>query len=739
MKFIPQHDLMDCGPACLSMIAIHYGKTYDIQYLRENTFMTREGVTLLGISQAAEKIGFSTLPAKLTLEKLIGLVISSQVSLPCIIHWNQNHFVVLRKISKSPFSRKYVFKLADPAYGFISLNQQKFEFSYLSGDEEGVALFLEPSTEFTELKVQKTRKPSISYLLNYLSPFKKQLIAMMLLLLIGSGINLTFPFLTQNLIDKGINYKDLNFITLILLAQLALFFGLITFEIIRNRIALKTGTKLSIRIIAGFLKKMLRLPIKFFESKMIGDLQQRIQDNERIENFITSQTILTAFSIITFSVYFGVLCYYDINILAIYLILTAIAVIWSFYWLRKRKIVDYFKFQEQSKNQSSIYELINGVSEMKLNQFEAYKCKEWEDIQQKLYKINLRLLKIDQFQHSGFEFFNQSKNIIVTFLAAYNVVIGQMTLGELMGISYIIGQMNSPVNQLVIFFRSLQDARLSLERLNEVQNNPDEEQPEQLPLNIYSPMQLKSVTKGITLYNVSFQYQGPLSPFVLKDIDLFIPEGKITAIVGTSGSGKTTLLKLLLKFFSPVEGTVLYNQDNINQLSAQSLRQNTGVVMQDGYIFSDTIERNIATGDEDIDPDKLRKATEVAYLDNFIDSLPLGYKTKIGTDGNGISGGQRQRILIARAVYKNPHYIFFDEATSSLDAESEKKIYDNLQRFFHGKTVIIIAHRLSTVKNADQIIVLKNGMITEKGTHQKLVSNQSEYFNLVRNQLELGE
>jgi ATP-binding cassette subfamily B protein len=433
------------------------------------------------------------------------------------------------------------------------------------------------------------------------------------------------------------------------------------------------------------------------------------------------------------------LCYYDINILAIYLILTAIAVIWSFYWLRKRKIVDYFKFQEQSKNQSSIYELINGVSEMKLNQFEAYKCKEWEDIQQKLYKINLRLLKIDQFQHSGFEFFNQSKNIIVTFLAAYNVVIGQMTLGELMGISYIIGQMNSPVNQLVIFFRSLQDARLSLERLNEVQNNPDEEQPEQLPLNIYSPMQLKSVTKGITLYNVSFQYQGPLSPFVLKDIDLFIPEGKITAIVGTSGSGKTTLLKLLLKFFSPVEGTVLYNQDNINQLSAQSLRQNTGVVMQDGYIFSDTIERNIATGDEDIDPDKLRKATEVAYLDNFIDSLPLGYKTKIGTDGNGISGGQRQRILIARAVYKNPHYIFFDEATSSLDAESEKKIYDNLQRFFHGKTVIIIAHRLSTVKNADQIIVLKNGMITEKGTHQKLVSNQSEYFNLVRNQLELGE
>lgn len=739
MKFIPQHDLMDCGPACISMIASHYGKTYDIQYLRENTFLTREGVTLLGITQAAEKIGFSTLPTKLTLEKLIGLVISSQVSLPCILHWNQNHFVVLRKISKSMFTNKYIFKLADPAYGFISLNQQKFEFSFLSGDEEGVVLFMEPSTQFSKQKQDTIRKPSIKYLLNFLKPFKKQLIAMMVLLLLGSGINLTFPFLTQNLIDKGINYKDLDFITLILFAQLALFFGLITFEIIRNRIALKTGTILSIRIIAAFLRKMLRLPIKFFESKMIGDLQQRIQDNERIENFITSQTILTAFSIITFSVYFGVLCYYDINILAIYLIMTTIAIFWSFFWLRKRKIVDYFKFQEQSKNQSSIYELINGVSEMKLNQFEEYKCKEWEDIQQKLYKINLRLLRIDQFQHAGFEFFNQFKNIVVTFLAAYQVVIGQMTLGELMGISYIIGQMNSPVNQLVVFFRSLQEARLSLERLNEVQHNPDEEQPNQLPLHIQDTKLLTPLEKGITLRNVSFQYQGPQSQFVLKNINLFIPEGKITAIVGTSGSGKTTLLKLLLKFFCPVEGNILYDKENINRLSAKSIRQNSGVVMQDGYIFSDTIERNIATGDEDIDPEKLKTATQTAFLDNYIDSLPLGYKTKIGTDGNGISGGQRQRILIARAVYKNPHYIFFDEATSSLDAESEKHIYDNLQKFFHGKTVIVIAHRLSTVKNADQIIVLKNGMITEKGTHQELVSNQSEYFNLVRNQLELGE
>lgn len=738
MKFVPQHDLMDCGPACISMIASHFGKEYSIQSLRENTFMTREGVSLLGIHQAATDIGFSTLPAKLTTENLIELTRSSQVPMPCILHWNQNHFVVLCKITKSPFLKKNVFKVADPGYGFITLSQEKFELSFLNGDEEGVALFMEPTEKFFEQSSKKSKAFSIKYLLEYLNPFKKQLVLMTLLLFLGSGLNLIFPFLTQNLIDRGINQKNLSFITLILIAQLSVFVGMITIEIFRNWIALKVGTRLSIKIISEFLKKMLKLPIKFFDSKMVGDLQQRILDNERIEHFITSQSILTAFSIVTFSVYFGVLCYYDFKILSIYLILTATAVLWSFFWLRKRKIVDYFKFQEQSKNQSSIFEIINGVSEMKLNQFEEFKRLEWENIQDKLFKINVRLLRIDQFQSSGFEFFNQLKNILVTFLAAYYVVKNKMTLGELMSVSYIIGQMNSPVNQLVSFFRSLQDARLSLERLNEVQNNPDEEQPEQILLNVKDEVQKEVTERGVSLKNISFQYQGPMSPFVLKDIDLFIPEGKISAIVGTSGSGKTTIMKLLLKFYEPVKGDILYNQYNISNLSANGLRENVGVVMQDGYIFSDTIERNIATSDKEIDQEKLKRAVRVANLENFIDSLPIGYKTKIGTNGNGISGGQRQRILIARAVYKNPHYIFFDEATSALDAESEKIIHDNLQQFFKGKTVIIIAHRLSTVKNADQIIVLKNGKVIEQGTHQKLVSNKAEYFNLVKNQLELG-
>jgi ATP-binding cassette subfamily B protein len=561
---------------------------------------------------------------------------------------------------------------------------------------------------------------------------------MFLLLLLGSGLTLIFPFLTEALIDKGVNAKNLNLIFIILLAQLGVFLGSITIEVIRNWLMLYVGTHLSITIISDFFKKMLKLPIKFFDTKLMGDFQQRIQDNERIENFLTSQSLTTLFSIITFSGFFGVLWYYDYRILLVYLILTAISVSWSFYWLKKRRILDYFRFQHQSENQESIYEMLNGVTEMKLNQFENYKINEWEGIQQKLFKLNIRILKLDQIQLSGFDFLNQLKNIIVTFLAATYVVQGNMTLGMLLSISYIIGQMNSPVNQLVSFFRSLQDAKLSLERLNEVQNQQAEETKEQKHLINQKTYRKSSIATGIYLKNLSFQYEGPKSPFVLKDINLHIPEGKITAIVGASGSGKTTLLKLLLRFYDPIKGKIFYNHDNILTLSPKSIRENTGVVMQDGYIFSDTIERNIATKDKEVNKRQLKKAIQIANIADFVESLPLKYNTKIGEAGNGLSGGQRQRMLIARAVYKNPHYIFFDEATSALDAENEKIIHDNLQEYFKGKTVIIIAHRLSTVKNADNIVVLKKGEIIEQGTHQELVSKKAGYYNLVKNQLELG-
>lgn len=727
MEFIPQHDQMDCGPACLAMISSKYGKNYSLQFLRENSFLTKDGVSLLGINEASTKIGLETLSAKLSIEKLI----DTKDSFPCILHWQQNHFVVLKNVTKSIFNGKYSFHIADPAHGFIKLNEENFSKFWFSDIDKGVALFLNPTEKFYKQFPSEEEKLSLKDLFRYLYPFKKQIGTMFILLLLGSLFNLIFPFLTQNLIDKGINSKNLDIISLILLAQLGVYIGVLSFGIIRNWLMLYVGTKISITIISDFLSKLLQLPIKFFDSKMMGDFNQRIQDNERIEDFLTSQSLLTFFSIITFSVFFGVLWYYDVKILIVYLLLTTISIGWSLYWLKKRKVLDYFRFQQRSESQDSIYEILNGVTEMKLNQFEELKRNEWEKIQHKLFKINIRILKIDQFQSSGFEFINQVKNIFVTFLAATLVVKASMTLGELLAISYIIGQMNSPVNQLVGFFRSLQDAKLSMERLNEVQNHPTEEKENQKQLVLKN-------NSGIKLENVSFQYEGSKSPFVLKDVSFTIPEGKITAIVGSSGSGKTTIMKLLLRFYEPTKGEIFYNSDNILILSSKNIRQNCGVVMQDGYIFSDTIERNIATGDEIIDEEKLKKSAQIANIESFIQNLPLGFNTKIGASGNGISGGQKQRILIARAAYKDPHYIFFDEATSALDAENEKLIHDNLQDFFKGKTVLIIAHRLSTVKNADQIIVLKDGEVVEKGNHCELVKNKSNYYNLIKNQLELG-
>ena len=732
LKFFPQHDQMDCGPACLAMISSYYGKDFGLQYLRNKSFITREGVSLLGISEASKKIGFSDISAKLNADDF------DNGLLPCILHWNQNHFVVLYKISKNIFTGKLTYKIADPGHGFISINEEKFKKSWLSDGEKGVALFLEPTEEFYKQTPPQEEKLSIKYLLNYLKSYKSQMGWMFFLLTLGTLTTLVFPILTQKLIDEGVSKKNFSIITYILLAQLAFFFGNIVINIFRNWIMLVVGTKINIQIISDFLKKLLKLPIKFFDTKLMGDFNQRIQDHERIENFLTSQSLMTLFSIITFTAFFAVLWHYDFRILAVYMILTVISVIWSLYWMKKRRILDYFRFQQRSENQESIYEIINGVSEMKLNQFEDFKRREWEQIQQKLFKINIRILKLDQVQLSGFDFINQFKNILVTFLSAYFVIKGHMTLGALLSVSYIIGQMNSPVSQLISFFRSLQDAKLSLSRLNEVQNHPVEERKDQVPLLSKKYTEQNGIEKGIYFKDVSFQYEGPQSPYVLKNINIFIPDGKVTAIVGASGSGKTTLIKMLLKFYEPVDGEIFFNHLNINEISPMDLRKNCGVVMQDGFIFSDTIERNIATNDEKINDEKFNQALEIANIKSFVEELPLGLNTKIGASGNGISGGQKQRILIARAVYKNPHFIFFDEATSALDAENEKIIHDNLQSFFKGKTVIIVAHRLSTVKNADQIIVLKNGEIVEQGNHQSLVDKKADYYNLVKNQLELG-
>ncbi len=685
-----------------------------------------------GIMHAAQKIGFESFATRLSLEQL-----TKEVQLPCILHWNQNHFVVLYKIKKG-FFNQYSFKIADPAHGKITVSETNFRTAWEHGQGKGVVMLLNPTSQFYNTVNIKKTKLNISYVLSFLKPYKKEVFQLFLGLLVSSLFTLIFPFLTQTLIDKGVESKSLNIILMILLAQLFLFLGSITIEIIRNWVTLYIGTRINITIISDFLKKILRLPIRFFDTKLIGDFHQRIHDHSRIESFLTSQSLTTFFSMFNFLIFFFVLLYYDVKIVMAYSVLTVVAILWSTYFLKFRKALDYSSFQSRSENQESIYELISGIQEIKLNSFEDYKREEWEKIQIKLFNINLKVLRLDQFQLIGFNFINQLKNILVTFVAAREVVFGNITLGSMLAISYIIGQMNSPINQLIDFFRSLQDARISLERLSEVQDQEEEEHKQHISLAEVNRNYSKARSKGIDVTELKYQYGGPKSPWVIKDLSFFIPEGKTTAIVGASGSGKTTLMKILLKFYNPVAGKIDVNGTDLAKISPKNWRKNCGVVMQEGYIFSDTIERNIATGDDEIDRVKLTHAMRTANIEEFVNSLPLKEKTKIGVSGNGISGGQKQRILIARAVYKNPHYIFFDEATSALDAENEKIIHDNLLEFFENKTVVIIAHRLSTVKNADQIIVLDKGRIVEQGSHQFLVASRHVYFNLVKNQLELG-
>ena len=738
-KFIPQYDQMDCGPACLSMVSHFHGKDYSLNYLREHSFISRDGVSLRGISEAANEIGFETFSVQLKVEALTNKPVT-----PCILHWNQNHFVVLHKIEKpnklwgNRKDKGCIFHIADPGHGMIKLDEKSFLRSWYGKSDEGVALFLSPTEEFYQAQPPKTDKLNLPYLINFLKPYKKEVGQLLLGLLAGSIFTLVFPFLTQALIDDGVNAKDLNIVFMILLAQVFLFLGSIAIQVVRNWVMLYLGTRINIQIISEFLRKILRLPIKFFDTKLIGDFNQRIQDHERIEQFLTSQSLLTVFSLINLCVFFVVLFYFDLKIVLTFAVMTFAAILWSVLFMNRRKHLDYHRFQRRSENQESIYELINGIQEIKLNNFDDYKREEWEKIQIKLFNINLRILKIDQFQLIGYDFINQLKNILVTFIAARAVVFGDITLGAMLSITYIIGQMNAPVNQLIDFFRSLQDARLSMERLKEVEDQKEEEQPGQIQLTEEDIQEDNGQEKGIRLQNVSFQYEGPNSAYVLKDVDLLIPEGKTTAIVGASGSGKTTLMKLLLKFYEPVNGQIHVNDHRLSSISATSWRENCGVVMQEGYIFSDSIARNIATQERNINHEQLGHAIQTANIDEFVRRLPLKERTKIGAAGNGISGGQKQRVLIARAVYKDPHFIFFDEATSALDAENERVIHDNLQEFFKGKTVVIIAHRLSTVKNADQIIVLDKGRIVERGHHNELVDQRGNYYHLVKNQLELG-
>ena len=720
-----QPDTMDCGPTCLRMIAKHYNRTISLQKLRELSITTRSGSSLHGIAEASEKIGFRSLAVKINFDTL-----SKEAPLPCIVFWNSCHFVVLYKIKSNTIY------IADPAHGLLKYTKREFLDNWIGNysdekTEDGIVLLLEPTAKLTEIEDDDlAKKQGIGFLWKYLSNYKRFMFQLGLGLFSVSILQLIFPFLTQSVVDIGIQNKDQHFLYLILIAQLFIFVGRTMIEISRGWILLHLSTRINISLVSDFLIKLMKLPISFFDSKMTGDIMQRIGDHQRIEQLLTNQSLNILFSTFNFIVFGAVLAVYSLPIFGIFMVGTVLYFIWVKFFLKKRSDLDHKRFSQMSDERSKVMELIQGMQEIKLHNAERNKRWSWEILQVRIFKIHIKSLRLEQIQGNGANIINELKNILISFYAAKLVIDGSLTLGMMLSVSYIIGQLNAPISQFLSFIYSYQDAKISIERLSEIHNKEDEE-PEGSELIHHLPE-----NHSISFEKVDFRYHG-MQENVITNLDLIIPANKVTAIVGSSGSGKTTLMKMLLRFYEPTIGEILLENTNLNALSQRTWREHCGSVMQEGFIFSDTIANNIAVGDEIVDKDKLLHAVKVANIREFIESLPLSYNTKIGAEGMGISGGQKQRILIARAVYKNPDFLFFDEATSALDATNEKIIMENLKEFFKGKTTVVIAHRLSTVQNADQIVVLEGGRIIEKGTHHELIDLKGSYYNLVKNQLQL--
>ena len=802
---------MDCGPTCLRMVAKHYGKNISLQTLREKTQIGKEGVNLLGISEAAEAIGFRTQAVRMSYDSL-----TQDTKLPAILHWNQNHFVVLYKVKKRFLLRRNdrshrndKLLIADPARGLITLSPGEFKNNWISNkeneQEEGIALVLEPSPKFYENaddlrqaqdEERKSKGLAFKNIFNYIFPYKKLVFQLFVGLGVAGLLQLFLPFLTQSIVDTGVNTANIHFIYIVLLAQLALFAGRLVIEFVRGWILLHISTRINVSILTDFLIKLMKLPVSFFDSKHTGDILQRMNDHSRIESFLTGSSLNVLFSLINLLIFSVVLAIFNVGIFAVFAIASVLYSLWVIVFLKKRRTLDYKRFAVAAKEQSITIQLVQGMQEIKLNGVERPMRWTWEGLQAKLFRLSMKGLSLNQWQQAGAFFINEGKNIFITFLSAQAVIDGQMTLGSMLAVQYIIGQLNSPIEQMIGFVQSAQNAKISMDRLNEIHTMEDEE-PEGKQLLQELPVAFQRVITGgrinltqtlsegegledsaifmnqyqakgfsisevsemvtssfggagtagtkfgegvasISFQNISFTYPGAGNEPVLKNINLTIPKGKTTAIVGVSGSGKTTLLKLLLKFYELQKGEIKLDSTSLSNISHKVWRSHCGVVMQESFIFSDTIAKNIAVGLERPDMERLRHAAEVANVRTFIEELPLGYNTKIGAEGTGISMGQKQRILIARAVYRDPEFIFFDEATNSLDANNESIILHKLESFFEGRTVVIVAHRLSTVKNADQIIVLDKGIIAERGTHQELTSLRGEYYTLVKNQLELG-
>jgi ATP-binding cassette, subfamily B, bacterial len=725
LKFTRQFDQMDCGPACIRMVASAYGKDYPLSYLRTLAHLTREGVSVAGIRDALSEIGMESATFQLSLSQL-----EDKCPLPAILHWEQNHFVVIYKITRNKLTGKRTYHIANPAYGKHGHDLEAMQKSWLNGDK-GIVIALQPTEEFYEKQPVKEKHSFMRFSKKYVWPFKAQMGILALAILLGIAFSLVTPFITQHTVDEGIMRKDLGLILNLLLAQLALFVGSFTMNLMTSWVSLYMSTRININILFDYLNKLLRLPMTFFETKSVGDYNQRISDHSRLQSFVTDNTLQTVFSFFSSIVLLVIIAWFSVKIFAAYIVLTGASIAWMAYFFRRRKALDYEQFALSASNQNKLFELMSGIVDIKLNSYEDYKVREWSSLQEKQYRMSKKALKLGQIQSIGYTAIGQLRNILITFWIASDVVSGLLTLGMMMSISNIIGQVNGPLSNLISFLQQYQNAKISLERSEEVHlcEDEDSESSSQVPAD---------EAKDIEVNNLTFCYTGSIGKPALQDITMRIPKGKTTAIVGESGSGKTTLMKLLLKFYAPTSGSITLNGKDLARYSAKSLREQCGIVMQDNFIFSDTIRQNIILG-EPYDSRRFDEAVRMACLTEFLDKLPLRDFTKIGRDGVGISGGEKQRIMIARAIYKMPHYIMLDEATSSLDAENERRITENMSSVFHNHTMVVIAHRLSTVKNADNIIVLKQGRIVEQGDHQSLVALRGNYYNLVKNQIELAK